>query len=115
MVQNGSHEAKIYNNVPREGILQPDLMKAMGAIGKIGFSKAMSAGWIVIDKSNGKPLVKREVDCITDTVQNHLKLVKEGKMDQIDNKARDEYKKRKLLHEVNFTAYKITKGAEFKT
>ena len=34
---------------------------------------------------------------------------------QIDNKARDEYKKRKLLHEVNFTAYKITKGAEFKT
>ena len=26
----------------------------------------------------------------------------------------DEYKKRKLLHEVNFTAYKVSKGFEFK-
>ena len=26
----------------------------------------------------------------------------------------DEYKKRKLLQEVNFTAYKVSKGSEFK-
>ena len=43
MVQNGSHEALLFSKVPVEGILQPDLMKAVGKNGKIGFSKAMSA------------------------------------------------------------------------
>jgi len=58
-------------------------------------------------------MVKRKVDSITDHVKDHLKLVEAGKIDEIDNKARDEYKKRKLLHEVNFTAYKLSKGSEF--
>ena len=113
MVKNGSHEAVVYNHVPAdgEGILQPDLEKNVGGIFKIGFSKAMSAKWISIDKSS--KMVKRKVDSITDHVKDHLKLVEAGKIDEIDNKARDEYKKRKLLHEVNFTAYKLSKGSEF--
>ena len=114
MVKNGSHEAVIFENVPVDtGIAQPDLMKKVGSIGKVGFSKAMSAGWITIDKSGGKPVVKRKVDSIADNVKSHLELVKSGKIDEIDNKARDDYKKRKLLHEVNFTAYKLSKGPSF--
>ena len=32
---------------------------------KIGFSKAMSSGWVVMDKSNpAGPLVKRKVQCV---------------------------------------------------
>ena len=49
-----------------------------------------------------------------DQVKENLILISSGKIDSIDNKSRDEYKKRKLLHEVNFTAYKVSKGSEFK-
>merc|ERR1712004_498928 len=48
-------------------------------------------------------------------VKEHLNLVSQGKIDQIETKAKDEYKKRKLLHDVNFTAYKISKGPNFTT
>jgi len=111
--QNGSHEAIVYQNVPKDGIAQPALMKLVGAVGKVGFSKAMSAGWICIDKGGDK-LVKPKVETIVDQVKENLILISSGKIDSIDNKSRDEYKKRKLLHEVNFTAYKVSKGSEFK-
>ena len=52
VVQEGSHEARLYNMVPAvEGIDQAKLMALCGKWGKIGFSKAMSSGWILIDKS----------------------------------------------------------------
>ena len=88
-------------------------MKLVGAVGKVGFSKAMSAGWICIDKSGDK-LVKPKVETIVDQVKENLILISSGKIDSIDNKSRDEYKKRKLLQEVNFVAYKVGKGSEFK-
>ena len=51
MAKNGSHEAVVYNNVPSgDGILQEDLKKKIGDICKIGLGKAMSAGWIQINK-----------------------------------------------------------------
>ena len=75
-------------------------MKLVGAVGKVGFSKAMSAGWICIDKGGDK-LVKPKVETIVDQVKENLILISSGKIDSIDNKSRDEYKKRKLLQEVN--------------
>ena len=53
VVQSGSHEARLFNLVPSGdgGIEQAKLMGLCGKWGKIGFSKAMSAGWITIDKS----------------------------------------------------------------
>jgi phenylalanyl-tRNA synthetase alpha chain len=83
VAKNGSHEAIVYGHIPADGILQPDLMKAAGAVGKVGFSKAMSAGWLLIDKSGGKPVVKRKVDHIVDIVSDHLKLVVSGNIDQV--------------------------------
>ncbi|KAL1396086.1 hypothetical protein quinque_002443 [Culex quinquefasciatus] len=40
---------------------------------KVGFSKAMSNGWIQIDSSGGAPLIKRKVDSIENVVQGHVK------------------------------------------
>ena len=34
-----SHEAVVWRNVPEEGIDQKALMKNVGAVGKVGFSK----------------------------------------------------------------------------
>ena len=41
----------------------------LGPAGKVGFSKAMSAGWITLDKTAKPPLVKRKVASIEDNVQ----------------------------------------------
>jgi len=115
VVAKGSHEAVVWGLVPGAGITQQDLMKKAGSVGKVGFSKAMSAGWILLEKSGGKPLIKRKVETIEDVVKNHLKLLEAGKDEDIDEKAKSEYKKRKLLQEVTEKIYNLSKGPKFTT
>lgn len=43
----------------------------------------MQNGWILIDKTDGKQLIKRKVDTIKDQVREHLHLIKESKHDQV--------------------------------
>ena len=87
MVERGSHEAVVWGLIGEAGIPQPELFNAAGfnfvpfklhilyisffpgPAGKVGFSKAMSAGWITLDKTAKPPLVKRKVDSIEDKVQ----------------------------------------------
>lgn len=80
---------------------------------KVGFSKAMAQGWIVVDKSGGKPIVKRKVDSITDTVQEHLHQIQNGNMNGITDAIRSDFKKRKLLQENTTKSFIISKGKEF--
>jgi len=115
VVEKGSHEAVVWSLIPAEGISQPELMKAAGSMGKVGFSKAMSAGWILIDKSGEKSLVRRKVEAINDLVLEHLKNIANGDDSQIDEKAKNDYKKRKLLQEVTEKIYKVGKGSNFST
>jgi hypothetical protein len=49
-----------------------------GGAGKVGFSKAMSAGWILLDKSAGAPTITRKVQSITDTIKVLRKRSKVG-------------------------------------
>lgn len=81
---------------------------------KIGFSKAMSAGWIQLDKSGGAPIVKRKVDSITDTVQDHLNEIKKG-IDNLPENVRNDFKKRKLLQAITVTSFMLSKGPLFST
>lgn len=73
----------------------------------------MAHGWILVDKSAGKPIVKRKVDSITDTVQEHLQLVQDGKDALLSEAARTDYKKRKLLQEIVVKSFIISKGVDF--
>jgi len=111
---NGSHEAVIFNNVPEMGISQKDLLVKCGSSGKVGFSKAMSNGWIFIDKNDGG-LVKRKTDKIEDSVQKNLSLLQDGEVCKVDEKLKLEYKKRKLVEEVTEKIYNIMKGENFST
>lgn len=111
VVDGGSHEALVYNAVPQEGIAQAELMKLPN--GKVGFSKAMSAGWILMDKAGDKPLIKRKVADIVDLVQTHLKAFASGDDSQLNDVTKQEYKKRKLLHEVIVKSFLLKKGPEF--
>lgn len=80
---------------------------------KVGFSKAMSAGWIQVDKTVKPPLIRRKVNEIQDHVQVHLKLIILGQSHQIPEKEKQEYKKRKLIQEVVVKSFILRKGPEF--
>lgn len=110
---NGSHEAAVYNAVPAEGIPQAELMKS-SPNAKVGFSKAMSQGWIYVDKSVSPPLVKKKVDKIEDLVMENLKSIANGSIVLASNVVA-EYKKRKLLQEVTTKSFILSKGPEFST
>ncbi|XP_065158107.1 phenylalanine--tRNA ligase alpha subunit [Atheta coriaria] len=111
IAETGSHEAKIFNSIPDAGIKQAELMKLPNA--KVGFSKAMSSGWIQVDKSGGPPLVKKKVDSIDDVVKTHLTAIKSGQLSNIPDAKLQEYKKRKLTQQVVVKSFDLTKGPEF--
>ncbi|CAH2040873.1 unnamed protein product, partial [Iphiclides podalirius] len=113
VAENGSHEAVLYRSIPDNGMPQAEVMKTVPNA-KVGFSKAMSSGWIMIDKSGGAPLVKRKVDSITDTVQNHLNEIKKG-IDNLPDNVRNDYKKRKLLQEITVKSFRLMKGPQYST
>lgn len=111
VASQGSHEASIYNAIPESGISQADLMKLPNA--KVGFSKAMSNGWILVDKAVNPPLVKKKVPEIKDLVQEHLNLVTLGKHGDLGDKEKADYKKRKLIQESIIKSFVLKKGPEF--
>lgn len=82
---------------------------------KVGFSKAMAQGWISVDKTSGKPIIKKKVDSITDTVQEHLQQVEAGQAATLTDALRADYRKRKLVQEVVLKSFIISKGNEFST
>ncbi|XP_077356051.1 phenylalanine--tRNA ligase alpha subunit [Festucalex cinctus] len=112
IAEQGSQEARVFNSIPLEGLTQSDLMKL--SFGKIGFSKAMSNKWIRLDKGNeGGPKIFRTVETIEDQVREKLLLVHKGISSNVDEKEKNELKKRKLLAEVTVKSYWITKGNSF--
>lgn len=51
----------------------------VGASGKVGFSKAMSNGWIALDKAHPEgPRVLRKVEKIDDEVKTMLNAIGQG-------------------------------------
>ncbi|UYV66992.1 hypothetical protein LAZ67_4003589 [Cordylochernes scorpioides] len=115
VAEEGSHEAVVFNGIPSEGIAQKVLMKNIPNA-KVGFSKAMSFGWISIDKSgpNG-PRVMRKVESIEDKVQLSLQQIKNLRIDQVPESQKQELKKRKLLQEVIVKCSVVEKGSDFTT
>ncbi|XP_077474295.1 phenylalanine--tRNA ligase alpha subunit [Stigmatopora argus] len=114
IADQGSQEARVFNAVPQDGLSQSDLMKL--SYGKIGFSKAMSNKWIRMDKGHeGGPRIFRSVENIEDQVREKLLLVQKGDSSNLDEKEKNELKKRKLLAEVTVKSYWITKGSTFST
>lgn len=113
VAEKGSHEALIFNYLPPKGAPQAELMKHVPNA-KVGFSKAMSSGWIRMDKAaEGGPRVFRKVDTIDDTVQKCCQLIGDLTLDGITDKQLAEYKKRKLITEVKVNSFYVTKGSNF--
>ncbi|XP_076231197.1 phenylalanine--tRNA ligase alpha subunit isoform X2 [Calliopsis andreniformis] len=109
VVNYGSHEAAVYNAIPNGGIAQSEIMQSV-PFAKIGFSKALSSGWIEIDKTSGTVIVKKKVPSITDVTQAHLK-----DLTNLTDRLRNDYKKRKLIQEVVVKFVQLEKGPNFTT
>ncbi|KAF3425631.1 hypothetical protein E2986_09989 [Frieseomelitta varia] len=105
----GSHEAAVYNAIPDDGMPQSKIMQSV-PFAKVGFSKALQAGWIVIDKSSGTPIVKKKVSSITDITQKDLK-----DLASLTDRLKNEYKKRKLIQEIVIKFVQLEKGPNFTT
>lgn len=101
---NGSYEVNLFNAVPSDGIPQKELMSLPNA--KIGFSQAMSKGWIAIDRSANK--VVKKIDSVVDKVQKDLIELK-AFHDKISESDKLDYKKRKLIREVIIKSFIIGK------
>ncbi|RUS69584.1 hypothetical protein EGW08_022654 [Elysia chlorotica] len=115
ILQNGSHEAVLFQSIPQEGIPQAKLM-ASGPNAKVGFSKAMSAGWIAVDKkAEGGPKVIKKVESIEDVVQQCLEKISKLDLSGVTDAQKNEYKKRKLIVEVKEVSYSVSKGENFTT
>lgn len=115
VADNGSHEALLFSAIPLEGIIQQQLMRTVRN-SKIGFSKAMSSGWIQIDKrAEGGPKVFRKVNSIVDEVQNNLLKIRDNKINEVPENLKQDLKRRKLLQEVIIKSYRIGKGPDFST
>uniref|UniRef100_A0A7N5ZS81 phenylalanine--tRNA ligase n=1 Tax=Anabas testudineus TaxID=64144 RepID=A0A7N5ZS81_ANATE len=98
IAEQGSQEARVFSSVPLEGLAQSELMKL--SFGKIGFSKAMSNKWIRVDKTHeGGPRIFRTVENVEDQVREKLLLVQKGNGGHLEEKEKNELKKRKLLSE----------------
>lgn len=109
--KNGSYEFALYNSIPPEGILQSVLLKK-DPNAKVGFNKAMASDWIMIDKSDGTPLIKQKVASVADVTQENLLSILNGEM-VLSDALKKEYKKRRLLQEVQKTSFIIRKGPKF--
>ncbi|MFH4975138.1 hypothetical protein AB6A40_001847 [Gnathostoma spinigerum] len=113
VMKSGAPEARVYEVIGPNGMLQSDVMKH--PFGKIGIGKALAAQWISIDKSGGTIKVIRKVSSIKDAVQEQLDLIQNNKEKNVAPKVIQELKKRKLLQEINIKGYVLKKGPSFTT
>uniref|UniRef100_A0A336MBU6 phenylalanine--tRNA ligase n=1 Tax=Culicoides sonorensis TaxID=179676 RepID=A0A336MBU6_CULSO len=115
VAEKGSHEATVFNAIPKEGIPQAELLK-ISPNSKIGMSKAVANGWIEFDKSGGAPIVKKKVDTIEDQTQKYLQTIRDSADNSsVPDNIKQEFKKRKLMQEITIKSYILSKGPEFST
>lgn len=119
ILDNGSHEARIFQAVlasQLNGIDQPVLMKSLpdASMAKVGFSKAMSNGWIQIDKETRK--VHAKVNEVKDSTHELIKSISRlslGENCEIDSKIISDLKKRKLVLESTIKYMVLEKDKDF--
>ncbi|VDL78263.1 unnamed protein product [Nippostrongylus brasiliensis] len=111
MVENGSAEYRVYQQVGDEGALQSDIMKL--SYGKVGVNKALASGWISVDKSGGAVRLLRKSQDVVDTVRSQLEALHVG--EELDAKILAELKKRKLVSEILTKYIIVRKGPNFTT
>ncbi|XP_063218081.1 phenylalanine--tRNA ligase alpha subunit [Bacillus rossius redtenbacheri] len=115
VADKGSYEFHVFSAIPPDsGIPQEELMRTVDNF-KVGFSKAMSSGWVRVDKTGGRPVVLRKVDAAEDSVGQDLRHIRDGLGGQVAENFKQEYKRRRLLQQTVKKSYLLGRGANFST
>ncbi|XP_047110013.1 phenylalanine--tRNA ligase alpha subunit [Schistocerca piceifrons] len=117
VADKGSHEARTFYAISPEGMPLKDLKVNLPDknLHSVGFSKAMARGWICVDKSGEVPVIRQKVSSIKDIVKDHMNLIRQQRANEVEENAKQDYKKRKLVNEVILKSYILRKGNEFRT
>ncbi|XP_063842992.1 phenylalanine--tRNA ligase alpha subunit-like isoform X1 [Scylla paramamosain] len=110
LANEGSHEARLFSSLGKEGRLLADI-KANIPNSNIALGAAMKNKWV---KKEGEKVVPI-VSSISDEVQLHLQAVAQGEAHTVPDKIKADYKKRKLIKEIERTVFEVSKGSEFTT
>lgn len=111
---NGSFEYRLLKKIiekqstNKEGCLQSDLMKENPKIAKVGFSNCLKNRWVKMDKATKMVTSLVEIDSVVDGLCENLK-----NLNSLDDKVRNDLKKRKLISEQTKKWFIISKGEEF--
>lgn len=109
----GSPEAQLFAAVPPEGVTLAAVKASLPPeVSDVGFKQAMQQKWVALDKSGGEPRIVRKVDSITDSTQDLLRDVSEGKelpKAELDNLQ----KRRRLIKLETWKTYSLGKGPKF--
>ena len=114
-IESGSPEARAFEHVKKQGgngVPLPEFKKLEKTISEVGFKQAMQQKWLAMDKATNSVVAK--VDEITDACQKYLKLIKEGKKEDVPKKELEVLiKKRKLAKVETWKEYLVKQGPEF--
>jgi len=105
----GSPEAQVFNLLKAKGPLDSAaILEELGdaETAKVGVSSAMKNKWISVDKATKK--MQAASDSIEDTVMQEL-----SNFEGLDEKQKQELKKRKMAGITNSTKFHVTKTASF--
>jgi phenylalanyl-tRNA synthetase alpha chain len=106
IVLNGSHEFRVFNSIPEDGISNKGLIEKCGPTAKFGSAILFKDN--LIKKSDN--LIFRNVKTFDDKTKLNLL-----NLSSLESKVRDDYKKRKLITIKKITTYNISKGSKFST
>lgn len=95
------------------GIAQATLAELLGAVAKVGVSKAMQAQLIRMEKTPDGPFVHRKADMMEDVVKQQLVAVRDGRAEGVGAEAVGALQKRKLLTVSTITSFKLVPGGAF--
>lgn len=114
-IENGSPEARAFDFVKskgKNGVSLPEFKKLEKTISEVGFKQAMQQKWLAMDKATNSVVAK--VEEITDTCRTYLRMIKEGKKEEVPAKELDALiKKRKLAKVETWKEYAVKRGPEF--
>lgn len=110
LAEEGSHEARLFHFIPAEGETVENIKKNFPASG-IALGAALKNKWV---RKEGDKILKC-VENIDDGVKRNLQAIKAGNSSAVEDKTKADYKKRKLIKEVDCISFEVRKGESFST
>ncbi len=109
IVERGSHEVRVFEMIPDQGIAISEVEKHLGEAGRLGQARAFKNKWI--DRKDGTFLIKK-VKSVSDETRMALAEIK-GQGEFKSEEILKELKKRKLIDRQRVLSYSVRKGPKF--